>query len=95
MISKEETFGLVYLEAMSMGCITIASRNEGMEGIIEDGKNGFLCEAGNANELSHIIDMINSMTDEQLQAISHNAIRTALKLTDSNVAKAYVENLII
>ena len=55
MISKEETFGLVYLEAMSMGCITIASKNEGMEGIIIDGENGFLCTAGDDDELASII----------------------------------------
>lgn len=41
LISKWEVFGLVYLEAMSRGCITIAGRYEGMEGIIEHGVNGF------------------------------------------------------
>lgn len=46
LISRDEVFGLVYLEAMSRGCITIAARNEGMEGIIEHGVNGFLCGAG-------------------------------------------------
>ena len=43
MISRNETFGLVYLEAMARGCITIASRNEGFDGVIEHGVNGFLC----------------------------------------------------
>ena len=42
MVSKFETFGLVYLEAMAKGCITIASKNEGMDGIIRNGENGFL-----------------------------------------------------
>ena len=37
MISSSETFGLVYLEAMAAGCITIASRDEGFDGIIKDG----------------------------------------------------------
>ena len=94
MISKEETFGLVYLEAMSMGCITIASRNEGMEGIIEDGKNGFLCEAGNETELKQIIEKINSMTNSQLKEISTNAKNTALQLTDSNVAQMYIDGIL-
>ena len=42
MISKGEIFGLVYLEAMALGCITIAARHEGIDGIIVDGANGFL-----------------------------------------------------
>lgn len=94
MISEEETFGLVYLEAMSMGCITIASRNEGMEGIIEDGINGFLCKAGDEKELAKIINRINSMPQEELNRISQNAKTTAQRLTDSNVARAYIDNVI-
>ena len=47
LISKHETFGLVYLEAMLQGCIVIASRFGGVDGIIKDGENGFLCEEGN------------------------------------------------
>lgn len=92
MISEEETFGLVYLEAMSMGCITIASRNEGMEGIIEDGVNGFLCKAGDEKELAAIINRINKMSNDELSIISQNARQTALKLTDDKVAKIYVNN---
>ncbi|MCQ2062844.1 MAG: glycosyltransferase [Fibrobacter sp.] len=92
MISEEETFGLVYLEAMSMGCITIASRNEGMEGIIEDGVNGFLCKAGDEHELARIIGKINRMDDVDLRKISENAKQTAQRLTDENVAELYLAN---
>lgn len=93
MISEEETFGLVYLEAMSMGCITIASRNEGMEGIIEDGVNGFLCRAGDECELAQIIDKINILSDEELLRISENARKTAIRLTDEKVARMYLDGL--
>jgi glycosyltransferase involved in cell wall biosynthesis len=94
MISEEETFGLVYLEAMSMGCITIASRDEGMEGIIEDGVNGFLCRAGDENELARIIQKINTLPQHELNRISKNAKATAQRLTDSNVARTYIESII-
>lgn len=93
MISEEETFGLVYLEAMSMGCITIASRNEGMEGIIKDGVNGFLCKAGDDIELAKIINRINSMPIEKLKNISNNAKQTAHRLTDKNVAEFYLNSI--
>lgn len=94
MISKGEAFGLVYLEAMSRGCITIASRCEGFDGVIVDGENGFLCEAGNGKELSEIIRRINSLSSAQKQTISDNAIRTAQNLTDSIAAKLYIDHVI-
>ena len=93
MISKGEVFGLVYLEAMSRGCITIASHNEGMEGIIEDGVNGFLCEAGNAEGLSCVIRRINSLSASEKQSISDRARAKAAELSDFNVAKYYIEKV--
>ena len=94
MISMGEVFGLVYLEAMSRGCITIASHNEGMEGIIEHGVNGFLCEAGNADELASIICHINNLSAEEKKAISDKARAKAAELSDYNVAKYYIDSVI-
>ncbi|MGN0062102.1 MAG: glycosyltransferase family 4 protein [Alloprevotella sp.] len=93
MISRSEAFGLVYLEAMAQGLITIASRKEGFDGIIEHGKNGFLCEAGCIDELASLIREIRAMEPQKLQEISHNAIETAKWLTDKNAAKMYIENV--
>ena len=93
MISRNETFGLVYLEAMAQGLIVIASRKEGFDGIIEHGKNGFLCEAGNIDELAEIIREIRCMSPNELQEISNNAIETARQLTDQKAAKAYIEKV--
>ena len=45
--SVNETFGMVYLEAMSQGCIPIGTSGEGIDGIIENGKNGYLCDRNN------------------------------------------------
>lgn len=93
MISKNEVFGLVYLEAMARGCIAIASKHEGMEGIIVDGYNGFLCEAGNYVELKDILARVNDMPAEKLKEISDNAIHTAEQYTDVAVAKQYINNV--
>jgi glycosyltransferase involved in cell wall biosynthesis len=79
---------------MARGCITIASRNEGFDGVIVDGENGFLCEAGNAQELASIIKRINMMSPIERQAISDRAIETAKLLTDENAAKMYIDNVI-
>lgn len=94
MISKGEAYGLVYLEAMSRGCITIASRNEGFDGIIVDGENGFLCQAGNAHELAQIMQKINNMSREEKVAMSEKAIETAKGLTDYMAAKRYIDDVI-
>lgn len=94
MISEDETFGLVYLEAMANGCIVIASRNEGMQGIIRDGENGFLCEAGNKDELADIITKINNLSANEKIEISKNAIATATRMTDIKVAQDYLNSLI-
>lgn len=93
MISKGEAFGLVYLESMARGCITIGSRNEGIDGIIQHGKNGFLCESGNENELAEIILHINSLTSDERKSISQNAIETAKELTDYKTASKYISSV--
>lgn len=94
MISRGEAFGLVYLEAMARGCITIASRNEGFDGIIVDGVNGFLCKAGDADELASIFQRIRAMTKEEKTIVSQKAIETAQSLTDYKAAKRYIEDVI-
>lgn len=93
MISAPEAFGLVYLEAMANGCITIGAKNQGIDGIIEDGINGFLCTAGDINELTCIINRINNMTNDERFRIVQNSINTVIKFTDANVAYNYIENI--
>lgn len=94
MVSKSETFGLVYLEAMANGCITVASKNEGMEGIIKDGYNGFLCRAGDVDELVAKIEHIRGLSKEERISISKNAIQTAQSMTDAKVANEYLNSLL-
>lgn len=93
MISEGEIFGLVYLEAMAFGLIPIGSRNEGIDGIIKDGENGFLCEAGNVEDLKAIIQKIQSMSQKELEQMSARAKQTAKEYSDSGVAKRYIDCL--
>ena len=93
MNSRSEAFGLVYLEAMAQGCLTIASRKEGFDGIIIDGENGFLCNAGDVDDLAATIQRIRTMSPEQRKRISENAVLTARGLTDTKAATFYLEEL--
>lgn len=93
MISKGEAYGLVYLEAMARGCVTIASKDEGMDGVIIHGENGFLCTAGDSHELAELINKINTLSADEKLRISENAIQTAKRLTDYKAAELYLKDL--
>lgn len=94
MVSESEAFGLVYLEAMAKGCITIGTRGQGIDGVINDGINGFLCEARDSDCLAEIIENIYSLSQEKLIEISQNAIETAKEMTDAKVAEKYLRNVL-
>lgn len=94
MISKNETFGLVYLEAMLNRVIPIASYNEGFDGIIKNGENGFLCNAGNALELSQLFENILTIKEEKYLNIQKNAFETAVNMTDDKMAEEYLNNVL-
>lgn len=93
LISMHETFGLVYLEAMLQGCIVIASKFGGVDGIIRDGENGFLCEEGNEEALSRIFEKIKHLDCKSKMNISKKAIETAKHYTESLVAEEYIRRV--
>ncbi len=94
MVSSPETFGLVYLEAMAQGTITIGSKNEGIDGVIINNYNGFLVTAGSIEELSSLLNKIYNLSEEEKKRISSNGYRTACEMTDSKMAEKYL-NLIV
>ncbi len=87
MNSRGEVFGLVYLEAMLANCITIASLNEGMDGIITSGKDGFLVHAGNVDDLTQVLDRLCALSSLEVIKIAKEGYKTACGFTDSIVAK--------
>lgn len=89
-----EVFGLVYIEAMMQGCIVVGTRGGGIDGIIKDGENGFLCNHGDAKHLSDILIRISKMTIDEKKSISNKAIETAKHYSDSLVAERYLNDII-
>lgn len=94
MISKHETFGMVYIEAMLQGCLTIASYNGGFDGIIKDGENGFLCEQGNPEMLAEVFRKISSLSIKERNKIGQNAINVGLNYSERDVAIRYLNEVI-
>lgn len=85
-----EVFGLVYIEAMMQGCIVVGMKGGGIDGIIIDKDNGFLCEQGDTTQLVDILNYIYSLSSEDKKRISNNAINTAKNYSDSLVAERYL-----
>ncbi len=93
MPSVRETLGLVYLEAMSHGCITIGIQNEGIDGIIKNNKNGFLIHP-NEKELTEVITKIIDMKTEERNHIIQEAIKTGNYYNEEDMSQRYL-NLVI
>ncbi len=89
MVSKHETLGLVYLEAMGSGCITVGSQGEGIDGVIIDKKNGFLVKPLDTAGLTACLENIINMEKDKLEDISDEAIKTVMHYSEDNVAKEY------
>jgi glycosyltransferase involved in cell wall biosynthesis len=84
--SEKETFGMVYLEAMASGCITVCSKNDGIDGIIKDGKNGFLCE-----DVEEVLNKIINFEDKN--SVLENSYQTILDFSNINAGKNYINYL--
>ncbi len=73
--SRNETFGLVLIEAMAAGCITIGVNAGGVPEIITDLLNGFLYPPFDACALKSVIEKILEFDDQQLNEIRANAYK--------------------
>lgn len=94
LISDDEVYGMVYIEAMLQGCLVVASRGGGFDGIILDGKNGFLCNPGDPEMLSCIYNKIALMTEEERARIGQAAIDTAMHFSEKDVADRYLTDIL-
>ena len=84
--SEKETFGMVYLEAMASGCITVCSKNDGIAGIIKDGINGFLSE-----DVEEVLNKIINFEDKN--TILENSYQTISDFSNINAGKNYINYL--
>jgi glycosyltransferase involved in cell wall biosynthesis len=88
-LSIEEGLSLTIPQAMSVGCIVIATPNTGAEEIIKNGFNGFIINH-NYSEFYEVIS--NLLDDKELRKkISLNAISSLKK---NSGFKKYTERLI-
>lgn len=58
MVSSNETFGLVYVEALTQGLPIIYAKNEGIDGFFPEGFVGFSAQAGNVDSIADAIEKL-------------------------------------
>jgi glycosyltransferase involved in cell wall biosynthesis len=83
---RQESLGLIGLEAMACGTPVIGSNIGGLPDYIQHGFNGFLFQPGDYKELAmQIKNYLNLSIEERLQ-LSKNARETSLKFSSGKVA---------
>ena len=82
--SINETFGMVYLEAMASGCITVCRKDDGVSGIIKNGENGYFWQNG-------IIEKI--INSKNQNKILENSYQTLKNYTSLGACKNYLLNI--
>lgn len=85
--SINETFGVSYLEAMSRGLITIGTIGTGIDGIVENNKNGYLVNP-KAEEIKEILKKINSQNNDE---IIRSTLLNIKKYTENEIMNKYDE----
>ncbi|MGI5977064.1 MAG: glycosyltransferase family 4 protein [Candidatus Limivicinus sp.] len=90
MPSIREGFGIVYLEAMASGCVTIGTENEGIASLIRHGENGFLAAPMDVEGIVNIIEYCFE-NPEEARHIADAGRTSALSLTWEKNAAEYTE----
>ena len=90
---SHETFGMVYIEAMSQACIPIGTYDEGIDGVVKNGINGFLVHLGNSRELAALLISNDVSDSNNMRSISMNAYKTAKNMTNQKLAISLLREL--
>jgi len=85
MPSFTETFGLVYIEAMSQGLPVVYSENQGIDGYFEPGVIGQPCDPRNVNSIADAVLAIGS----EYQVISRNCTALSARFGWGGIASVY------
>jgi len=86
MPSINETFGLVYAEAMSQGLPVIYSKGQGFDGQFKDGEIGYSVASDSAEEIANKIQEV--LTN--YEAISNNCLRNVGKFNWDKITSEYI-----
>lgn len=86
LVSILEGFGIVYPESMYCGCIAVGTKNEGIDGFIQNKKNGFLISP-KKEDITKIMEYV---VNNDCSHIIEQGIKDAKKLTWEENVKKYL-----
>lgn len=87
MPSIKETFGLVYVEAMSQGLPVIYTRNQGFDKQFKEGEVGYSVDSNSALDISEkILKVLNRYED-----LSQSCIKNTMKFNWTDINKNYIQ----
>lgn len=92
LLSTGETFGMAYLEAGARANIVIASKNDGIDGIIKDGVNGFTC-LPNEDDLAQTMDKIMALPKDEVRNLLLTQRRYLIDNDDKAVSQKYLDKI--
>lgn len=87
MPSLHETFGLVYIEALSQGLPIVYSKEQGVDGYFDEGLVGYHVEATNPNEIVESIEKIVA----DYSVISQRCIEASKPFSWNEISKVYAD----
>ncbi len=87
MPSLHETFGLVYIEALSQGLPIVYSKGQGVDGYFDEGLVGYHVEATNPNEIVESIEKIVA----DYSVISKRCIEASKPFSWNEISKVYAD----
>jgi len=96
MPSINEGLGIVYLEAMASGCVTVGTKGEGIEDIISNEKNGILVEADHPEMISKYVKRCfsNNVYMKELSSNGRECVRDLTWKTNAEKHIALFEQII-
>ena len=87
MLSKNETFGLSYIEALSQGTPILYTKGQGVDGFFENKSVGCPIEYGNEKNLENGLKYIM----DNYEQLSRNALDICKLFSWKNICKKYIE----
>lgn len=88
-----EGMPMTIIEALSTGTIPIVAASVNTEMMIESGKNGFLYESGNIDDLNKVIAIFESKNTDELNRLSANAYSEYLATYSANNQMKFINEI--
>lgn len=89
-----ENMPLSMLEALSLGKVVIASKIGGLPEIIKDGENGYLFEAGSAQDLTRAFSLLETANLNEMSEKAKTSVKNFSPLNNQEQVEAVYQSLL-